>query len=1343
MRLFRDWIVAAALACGFGVPTFASDFEIRGRAVDDQGVGVAGAVVEIYAWAGSFEEDLRFLGPDAAATPLKKVRSDSEGFFELEAPAGQCLLLRLRTRGTRSMETFLAHRFDEVDLRPVTLPAATRLEVRVVSAGKPVAGAWVGTARRHLLSDGWRVSPLRAQTDAEGTAAIWIQNEAKYGRIYGFAPGVGSASSPPPKSESVTLELSSPGGRTIEVRDDRGRPVAGALVRVGQGAWPAGRSDDQGRFLVYPPADSGPGSGGLQVAVETADGHYGTRRLRAAKTDEEPVVIELEPLAALSGRVFDTRTDRPLAGARVWLETDPSRFVDSGRDGSYRLGVQAERWQVARLRAAAPGYLGNDDEGSGYGPPRGRRDVALLPAAFLGGRVVDADGQPIEGAEVTGQTSRRPSVASFAYSRTDGRFQITIADNVLYQVAASKTGFLAAHQEAAAESGRPKEDIEFVLRPGLPGSGLVVDAGGRPISGAEIQLSAPGPETHLLQMRGHRTEPLHRTTSDAEGRFTVGNLEPGRLDLSATARGYAETVVRGLEAIAGGDGTVDLGTVILESGVRLEGRVVDPDGQPLAEAVVKWLRWPAGRGARGFSGMTELAEVSSDPDGRFVIEDLGAGAKWTLEARLRGYTEAQVDGVEAPASEPVVLVLTPKGSLRGTVVDDRGEPVPEAHVSVMHEREGGGSHGSQLRCDADGRFEVEVDAPSRVQVSASLEELRSEPTTLEVTAGQVIEDLRLVMVPGAAVEGLVLGPSGEPIEGAEVRYYGGRLFTRFGQPPLSDDQGRFRLGGLEPGLLHITVSAKGFASVDRQVDVRAGKTQSVEIRLREGREVRGRVVDEQLAPIGGAQVSLSGGGGSDRGVSDADGSFALRVPDGSYQLRAFKQGFVEAVLAEKVEVASEPILGLEIQLSKGGAIVGRILGIEPDRFRDLQVTAGSRYRAQAVDHQGGYRIEPLPPGDWEVVASEMSSGRQARGRAVLGPGVEEVALDLEFFDGLALSGRVLVDGVPEPSAVIQVHGLDVRAARHTAVDYRGRFRLADLELGRYQLEARKDSIVERRELELTADLEVEIEIDTYSLSGRVVDDDDERPLAGTQIQLEPAAGEPSPMYWPPAVATDERGRFQFQRLAEGDYSLRASLQDYASSRRRLALTEGADLENLELRLQRTEGLHLEVHLAAGGAPGHVRVAALDGAGEAVVNGHFRIEEDGRVHLTTLPAGSWQLLVAAPASGIVRLTAQAPGPPMSVLLPPATRLEIQVPDLVAGRRLATLRVSRPDGKPFLAFDHRSIRLIREWPVYQGRANVGALPPGPWNLSVTGTGEGEAWSTSFVAPAEGGEVRLEVR
>jgi hypothetical protein len=181
-----------------------------------------------------------------------------------------------------------------------------------------------------------------------------------------------------------------------------------------------------------------------------------------------------------------------------------------------------------------------------------------------------------------------------------------------------------------------------------------------------------------------------------------------------------------------------------------------------------------------------------------------------------------------------------------------------------------------------------------------------------------------------------------------------------------------------------------------------------------------------------------------------------------------------------LEIGERPVDGLELVVTSGGTVTGRIFGLGPERLHELEVWAarhGMPGRAGVVEWNGSYRIEGLAPGEWTVTARSPSLGREARGHTVVDADGAAAILDLEFLAGFTLSGAIARDGRPVGGVVV-VGRSPTGAAGGAVTDGAGRFRIEGLAAGSYLL-----TLVDRstgsqalRQVTLDGDLDIEIDL---------------------------------------------------------------------------------------------------------------------------------------------------------------------------------------------------------------------------------------------------------------------------
>lgn len=235
-------------------------------------------------------------------------------------------------------------------------------------------------------------------------------------------------------------------------------------------------------------------------------------------------------------------------------------------------------------------------------------------AAPIGGTVIDADGNPIPDATVTWNLSvpdasvaRSPithELYGTSYQTTTdqaGRWQINrIAGPIIpYLVGdAKESNYVDSDSISTARDTSAKQQLladTYAIKLGRPvtAEGLVVDADGKPIQGATIQV-------------GNR-----HGASSSDGTFSVVGCVPGKQRIVASASGFPSAGM-----------TVDISQVkairmILRPGKSVTLRIVDNAGKPIPEAVVFATLSPVDRDApEPWFATVNPQSQQSDKDGR-------------------------------------------------------------------------------------------------------------------------------------------------------------------------------------------------------------------------------------------------------------------------------------------------------------------------------------------------------------------------------------------------------------------------------------------------------------------------------------------------------------------------------------------------------------------------------------------------------------------------------------------------------------------------------------------------------------------------------------------------------
>lgn len=1146
-------------------PVLAQPPRIAGRIANPQ--GLQGMQVELRAFPVSHADALRQLRGEPVP-PLASATPAADGSFTLQAPDSGFFRVQVHAAGRLALEHSVPFLVEDTELPPVELPAVSPVELRAVGAdGQPLAGV---TVRAHASDSGpgWRAADRGAVTDTEGKATFF-RTAGETLTLTVTDPGRYGVATVPATGSAPVVRFPAPRSRIVEVRDGQGKPVAGALLRLARRSWPVGLTGPDGRIAMPIPA-----RGELGLIVEDAKG----LRLEVVMTQEAaegtdvPAVTLKTPTMA-TGRVLGTSIGagrQPIAGALVW--SGGSGWTRSGPRGDFE--VRAPAGDEGRVEAVARGRMRDVQPWR-----RDRNDPLTLildPAGALAGQVVDEAGKPVAGARVRTHTYRGEERT--VWSGADGRFTLRqLPAGRPHEVTAVSEGFAPLTQSANVPApGRTAPPLRIVLGRGAAAVGRVVTGDGLPVAGAELSLA------QLSDSTGFSDEEPVRAISDQAGRFRFPNVSPGVFDLQAKRAGFAPAFREGLE-ISAKSKEVDLGEIVLEAGAAIEGRVTDERGNPIARADV-FLSAEEDFGA--FFGAGERAVVTG-ADGRFRFPDLPRGRRFELMVTREGFAPASLPGLEARPGSPLRIELREGRTLAGRVVDADGEPVAEASISLLETTqitlEGSGfSSGSMTRGVAktgeDGRFVIADLEPGTVELQVDAPgHRRKRVPGLRIPEHGDAPAVEIALDPGAAIEGRVLDAQGTPVRDAMVRAEGERneegvLSFAGGH---TDADGRYRLNGLEVGRHEVyaesserDLRAQGF------LEVRPG-TNRLDLTFPSGVEVSGRAIGPGRNPVAGASVQLRNlqSGQGRQATSGADGSFLFTdVVEGEYRLQGGGRGFAASSMPGTVRVGRVPVEGLELRLSAGAVIRGRIHGLAPEQRDEIHVSAHAPESGEllqgTVDSEGSYRVAGAGAGEW-LVAAHLSSGGSANGRVQVREGDEEAVLDLQLPEGFTLSGRVLLDRVPLPGAQVNLQGGDgeVSLTTNARTAHDGSFSVSRLAGGSYTLlVVLSTGVGHIQPLEIDGDLDVTIEVQTGVLEGRLLSPEG-LPVAGAVVSVTGQNPDLQAAFQGPTTRSDEQGYFELPRLAAGTYLVTARADGFAPAETQAVLPPGGTAR-VELVLSR-------------------------------------------------------------------------------------------------------------------------------------------------------------------------------
>jgi protocatechuate 3,4-dioxygenase beta subunit len=471
----------------------------------------------------------------------------------------------------------------------------------------------------------------------------------------------------------------------------------------------------------------------------------------------------------------------------------------------------------------------------------------------------------------------------------------------------------------------------------------------------------------ILRRAEGRPAPVQGTT-DADGRFILRDVPPGRYRLFVERNGYARQEYG--QRSANRPGSVitlqprqQMRDVLFRMipSAAIEGRVFDEDGEPMAMVNVQALRQSY---ARGQQQLTPAGSASTNDRGEFRIFGLAPG---------RYYLSA----------------------------------IPSGGMSFIG---GGGGGGAVMMIAGDGAGGIA--APQEESYAATYYPGTLDParaSALEVKAGDEAlgMDLTLVLQRTYRVRGRVANTVDSRARGETnvfllPREPGARMFGFMRNRATVNERGEFEIRGVAPG--SYTLNAMLFAdgqmySARQPVEVGQADVDDIALMIAPGTDINGVVkvegnVDLAATPLritlASPDETFSFGGGGVATV-DADGSFRLQnVAAGTYvvrlanappdaYLKAGRFGSENVVDGHLTVAAGRASNTLELTVSgNGGKVEGLVLTDENLPYSGGQVVLvpegfalrehAELYKNGVTDQFGKFTLRGVRPGEYKLFA---------------------------------------------------------------------------------------------------------------------------------------------------------------------------------------------------------------------------------------------------------------------------------------------------------------------------------------------------------------------------------------
>jgi hypothetical protein len=715
-------------------------------------------------------------------------------------------------------------------IEPQQVPAAFAGTVRG-SDGRPIADAEVCAACASCDSTEMpasactRSAPSGAYALAASTTRQVVITAAKEGYEVGYARDGLPITVRSEAQSSLDIVLTAGGAQLSgTVVDAFGGPVARARVTVEHIdrslRWVReSKSDDEGRFVLHT-------GRGYQTVRAEIKGYAPRSKLVVAPAQD--VVIQMTPESVVHGRVVDGASGEPIEGVAVSARPDGFRprspSAPSDHDGTFTLsGLEPGRY---RLSAASTSWRSSRELWIDVHLADVMKDVVVEVAAAVeligrvqqrekGALVPCARGMVtldplLSAAPAWGPSEHAAGEGIAAQIGVDGQVRFAGLAVGRYTVGVRCAERVLAEGPRQLEVVPGAEPVTWTVEPGLALTVNVVDALLRPVPNADVYLVGERED----QPPGVRsTMPV---TADAHGRAVVRDLVPGKyyaLFPSNAERSETPTV-----QLKHGSPPAEL-TLRLAGSGSIDVVARDDEGNAVSGLQVSaLLEAPTTGAAAGATSapppsfaMGASVRASESGDGLYHLGPLQPGS---YEIRVEdGVNPSRPEGaprrvqVRPGDTQRVQVAISRSGVVRGTVVNERGEPEDNAWVTATPE----GEEPTPIA-----RATFSLDPPDRALTNAEGEfELsglrRGARYTLRikqpfdnsgvlhgVSEGQIV---RFVLPASATVAGVLVDPRGAPIPFAPVSAQ--HPETRIARNTVSGPDGSFSLERIPAGRVQL------------------------------------------------------------------------------------------------------------------------------------------------------------------------------------------------------------------------------------------------------------------------------------------------------------------------------------------------------------------------------------------------------------------------------------------------------------------------------------------------------------------------------------------------------------
>lgn len=755
----------------------------------------------------------------------------------------------------------------------------------------------------------------------------------------------------------------------------------------------------------------------------------------------------------------------------------------------------------------------------------------------LKGRVVDANGDPIESATVSISSGDGNSYT--LTTSKDGTFSKTDVAVGTYTVSAGKADFLTTTlpQTYTVEPSlvtEVKDDIVLVSR--------YADIAGR-VSYADKEDAS----NISVTIEDDKGRTLGTVVTGGTGSYSF-KVESGTYYIRANAQGYFESS-KVVNVVSGNDYTIELEDIRSWYG-SIKGRVVDAGGSPIGSASVNLS-----------SDNGNSYTLATANDGTFSKTDVAIGT-YSISVSKEDYLVATLP-MECTIESSQVTEINDDIVLVSKYAEVRGKASyigknDASNISVTIEDSEGRILGTVVT-GFTGAYSFKVESGTyrlRANSQGCFESYR----VFTVVAGNSYDiDVNGLVLMYGSVSGKVKDQNGVAIEGATIRLVsvdGSSIYTC-----TSTSDGSFSNNQVLVGDYSVYAGKTGFQTVALPLEYGIESSMDTSIGVvaltSEYAEINGAVGYSDRTEPSGILVTIEDSSGKtiDSFTVGSDGTFSFRVAAGTFAIRANAAGYAETSKSITVVVGKTYSIDLGRVNTLYGSITGKVVDSAENAVSGAVVNItnmnGGEPLTLSTNENGEFSSSTVPIGTYTV--SITKSGyidAVCNDVPIVGGRTYDVGTKTLVSETAGITGRVVLEGASNYSGVtVSATSLaDSSKLYTTTTTEDGLYYFVSLDVGTWLLKFQKDGYlsVGPEQVPLASDKIEEVKVITLRNENSVVKGTvslkGSSSFLGVDVLLKNSSDGTTF-----STTTDIEGRYVISNVKPGSYELVLSKEGYSSA----------------------------------------------------------------------------------------------------------------------------------------------------------------------------------------------------